>query len=88
VFADEHQGLEVFEYVMDETADLDVWYAHDGRKVLHLVSGRLTVEFEGHPAAHLGPGDCVVHTGRIPHRWTVCGPDTVRLFLVIVRDPT
>jgi transcriptional regulator with XRE-family HTH domain len=87
VFADEHQGLEVFEYEMDETADLDVWYAHDGRKVLHLLSGHLTVEFEDHPPEHLGPGDCLVHPGRIPHRWSVTSPGTVRLFLVIVRQP-
>ena len=88
VVADDHQGLEVFEYVVDGTADLDVWYAHDGRKVLNLVDGHLTVEFEGHPSAVLDPGDCLVHAGRIPHRWSVRGPGPVRLFLVIVRDPT
>jgi transcriptional regulator with XRE-family HTH domain len=87
VFSDDHQGLEVFEYRVDATADLDVWYAHDGRKVLHLVDGHLTVEFEGHPPARLGPGDCLVHAGRIPHRWQVTSPGAVRLFLVIVRDP-
>lgn len=86
VYADDHQGLEVFEYVMDAAADLDVWYAHDGRKVLHLVEGHLMVEFERHPSVHLGPGDCLVHAARIPHRWTVAGDATVRLFLVVVGD--
>lgn len=88
VFADEQQGLEVFEYVVDDTADLDVWYAHEGRKVLHLLDGHLTVEFEGHPAVALDPGDCLVHAGRIPHRWSAPGGGRLRLFLVIVRDPS
>ena len=35
---------EVYEYVAPASADLDVWYAHDGRKVLHLIEGRLRVE--------------------------------------------
>ena len=56
VFADEHQGLEVFEYVMDAAADLDVWYAHDGRKVLHLVERPAHRRVRGPPAEHLGPG--------------------------------
>jgi transcriptional regulator with XRE-family HTH domain len=87
VHSDDHQGLEVYEYLTDDRADLDVWFAHEGRKVLHLVEGHLSVEFEGHPTEHLGPGDCLIHAGRIPHRWTVTRPGPVRLFLVIARDP-
>ena len=87
VLSDDGHGLEVYEYVTDAAADLDVWYAHDGRKVLHLIAGALRVELEGRDDVHLGPGDCLVHTARIPHRWSVEGDDPVRLFLVVVRDP-
>jgi quercetin dioxygenase-like cupin family protein len=55
--------------------------------VLHLIEGALRVELEGRDAVHLGPGDCLVDTARIPHRWTVEGDAAVRLFLVVVRDP-
>ena len=61
--------------------------AHDGRKVLHVIEGELVIEFEGRAAERLGPGDCVVHDGRIPHRWTVPGPGDTRLFLVVARPP-
>ena len=76
--------LEVYEYVAGPAEDLDVWFEHPGDVVLHLrgtppagVAGRLPVE--------LGPGDCVVHPGAIPHRWTVAGDEPARLFLVVVR---
>jgi transcriptional regulator with XRE-family HTH domain len=87
VYSDEGQGVEVYEYVTGPDADLDVWYAHDGRKVLHVIDGELIVEFEHHATERLGPGDCVVHDGRIPHRWTVPGPGDTRLFLVVARPP-
>jgi quercetin dioxygenase-like cupin family protein len=83
VYADEAKGLEVYEYITDRTEDLDVWYEHEGDKVLLLIGGRLTVEFEGRPPQSLGPGDCLVHTGAIAHRWRVEGDEQVRLFLVI-----
>jgi|EndMetStandDraft_8_1072994.scaffolds.fasta_scaffold521653_2 transcriptional regulator with XRE-family HTH domain len=87
VLSDVEQGLEVYEYVTPASADLDVWYAHDGRKVLHLIEGRLRVELEGRDDVHLEPGDCLVHAARIPHRWSIEGDGPVRLFLVVLRDP-
>ena len=45
------------------------------------------MEFAGLPTAELGPGDCVVHPGAVPHRWSVLGPEHVRLFLVINSAP-
>ncbi len=87
VLSDDTHGLELYEYVTEPSADLDVWYAHAGRKVLHLIEGSLRVELEGRDDVHLGPGDCLVHAARIPHRWTVQGDAPVRLFLAIVRDP-
>lgn len=85
VYSDDAQGLEIFEYVTDRSEDLDVWFAHPGEKVLYLADGRLAVEFEHRPTQVLGPGDCLVHPGDIPHRWRVEGDEQVRLFLVIVR---
>lgn len=89
VFTDEALGLEVYEYRTDRTEDLDVWFAHGGEKVLHLIEGHLVVEFEtdDHPAQRLGPGDTLIHPGRIAHRWRVEGDGPVRLFLVITSPP-
>jgi transcriptional regulator with XRE-family HTH domain len=87
VFADETRGLEVYEYITSADDDLDVWFRHEGEKVLHVIAGRLRVDFDqpGEPARDLGPGDTVIHTGAIPHRWTVQGTEPVHLFLVITR---
>jgi transcriptional regulator with XRE-family HTH domain len=86
VYSDESKALEVYEYVTDRSEDLDVWFEHEGDKVLFLIEGALEVEFEGRPAQTLGPGDCLVHTGAIAHRWAVIGDETVRLFLVIANQ--
>lgn len=86
VLADERRGLEIYEYVATPADDLDVWFQHRGDKVLYVVDGAVRVEFEHRPAVELGPGDCIVHTGDIAHRW-VLGTSSVHLFLVIVRPP-
>ena len=87
LLADPERHLEIYEYVIAPGDDLDVWYEHPGNVVLHLIEGRLLVEFAGLPTAELGPGDCVVHPGPVPHRWSVLGPQHVRLFLVINSVP-
>lgn len=86
VLADETRGLEVYEYRARRDEDLDVWFRHEGDKVLHVIEGRLLVEFDqdGEPPRTLGPGDTIVHAGRIPHRWVVVD-EPVRLYLVITR---
>jgi len=88
VFTDEARGLEVYEYIADRDDDLDVWFRHDGDKVLYTVSGRLEVDFDrpGQPSQVLGPGDTLIHAGSIPHRWTVLGDTPVHLFLVVARQ--
>jgi transcriptional regulator with XRE-family HTH domain len=86
LLTDSDRHLEIYEYVTDASEDLDVWYEHPGEVVLHLIDGNLHVELSGHPDVELGPGDCLVHPGRLAHRWTVIGTERVRLFLVIVRS--
>jgi transcriptional regulator with XRE-family HTH domain len=86
VFSDDEQGIEVYEYLTDRGEDLDVWFRHEGEKVLYLVAGHLQVELEHRPTVLLGPGDCLIHPGNIAHRWRVEGDEPVRLFLVIVRN--
>ena len=49
VHTDPARGLEVYEYVTDRDDDLDVWFAHPGRKVLYVADGHLLVEIEGRP---------------------------------------
>ena len=69
----------------DRVEDLDVWFEHPGDVVLHLIEGRLRLEFAGRPAVELGAGDCVVHPGPIPHRWSVQGDERAHIFVVVVR---
>jgi len=88
LLTDPDRHLEIYEYVTDASDDLDVWYEHPGDVVLHLIEGSLRVEFRGRPEVTLSAGDCVVHPGPIPHRWTVIGDERVRLFLVITRPRT
>lgn len=85
VFSDPERHLEIYEYSVAPTEDLDVWYEHPGESVLHLIAGTLQVDFEGRPPVMLGAGDCLVHPGSIAHRWHVVGDQPIRLFLVIVR---
>ncbi len=88
LLTDTNRHLEIYEYVTDASEDLDVWYEHPGEVVLHLIEGRLRVELRGRPDVELAAGDCLVHPGPVPHRWSVVGDDRVRLFLVIVRPRT
>ncbi|HEX4980367.1 MAG TPA: XRE family transcriptional regulator [Ilumatobacteraceae bacterium] len=85
LLADPSRRLEIYEYVIDADDDLDVWYDHPGDVVLHLIEGRLRVELTGRPTVDLDPGDCLVHPGDVPHRWSMIGAEPVRLFLVIIR---
>ena len=86
VFADTGRHLEIYEYVVEPDEDLDVWYEHPGEVVLHLIDGDLRLELADHPDVELHAGDCVVHPGAVPHRWSVVGDATVRLFRVITRS--
>jgi transcriptional regulator with XRE-family HTH domain len=88
LLADPGRRLEIYEYVIEPRDDLDVWYDHPGDVVLHLIEGRLRVDFTGRPSVELDRGDCLVHPGDVPHRWSVIGAGPVRLFLVITRPPS
>ncbi len=88
LFSDDERHLEVYEYMTDRVEDLDVWFEHPGDVVLHLLEGRLRLEFAGRPAVELGAGDCVVHPGPIPHRWSVQGDEQAHIFVVVVRRET
>jgi transcriptional regulator with XRE-family HTH domain len=88
IFSDRDRGLEIYEYVVSPDQDLEVWFEHPGDTVLHLIEGRLRIDFESRPSEHLSAGDCMVHPGKIAHRWAIVGDEQIRLFLVIVRPPT
>lgn len=85
LLADPDRHLEIYEYSVTPDEDLDVWYEHPGNVVLHLIDGRLRVELLGRPTVELVAGDCLVHPGAVPHRWSIVGTEHVRLFLVIHR---
>lgn len=85
LLSDDTRHLEIFEYLTSADDDLDVWYQHPGDVILRILAGRLRVQFSGRPDVVLGPGDCLVHPGPIPHRWQVQGDEPVHIFLVISR---
>lgn len=87
LLADPKRHLEIYEYNIDPGDDLDVWYEHPGEVVLHLITGTLLVELVGSEPVEMEAGDCLVHPGAIPHRWTVIAGTPVRLFVVIARPP-
>lgn len=86
LLSDDNRHLEIYEYVITSAEDLDVWYEHPGDVILHLLEGSLRVEFEARSDVVLGPGDCMVHPGPIPHRWTLERDEPVRILLTIVRN--
>ena len=57
-----------------------------GNKVLYVVAGRMSVEFDRRPTVSLSAGDCLVHPGDVAHRWAVDGDEVLRLFLVITHQ--
>lgn len=85
LISDDRRHLEIYEYSLSQDDDLDVWFEHPGHVILHVLAGSLRVELTAHPPKVLGPGDCMVHPGAIPHRWSVQGEDPVRVFLVVNR---
>lgn len=85
LLSDDTRHLEIYEYVTSDADDLDVWFEHPGDVILHLIEGKLRLEFSSRTDEVLGPGDCVVHPGPIPHRWSIAGGEVVHIFLVIVR---
>ena len=88
LLSDDTRHLEIYEYETDSSEDLDVWYQHPGDAILHLLAGNLRIQFSARPDVVLGPGDCLVHPGPIPHRWQVEGDEPVRIFLVVSRQQT
>lgn len=86
IHADDEQGLLVYEYITDRSEDLDVWFEHPGNKVLYVVAGQMSIEFDRRPTVFLGAGDCLVHPGDVAHRWAVVGDEVLRLFLVITHE--
>ena len=85
VLSDEGRHLEIYDYRVDSSDDLEVWFEHPGEVVLLLRSGRLGVDFRDRDAIVLEQGDCVVHPGSIAHRWSMVDGDEAHIFLVIVR---
>jgi transcriptional regulator with XRE-family HTH domain len=84
LLSDDTRHLEIYEYHLEAADDLDVWFEHPGDVFLHLIEGGLRLELSAREDVVLGAGDCVVHPGPIPHRWSIDG-DSAHLFLVIVR---
>lgn len=85
ILSDDSRHLEIYEYVVTTADDLDVWFEHPGEVVLNLLSGRLEVDLAGRPKQLLGPGDCLVHSGSIPHRWELHGAEPARILVTVIR---
>ena len=73
LLADPDRHLEIYEYLVAPDDDLDVWYEHPGNVVLHLIEGGCSSSSLDCRRPTLGAGDCLVHPGAVPHRWSVLG---------------
>jgi transcriptional regulator with XRE-family HTH domain len=58
------------------------FYEHEGAEFLTVVSGHISVDFEGRDSSELGPGDSIYFEGGIRHRWRAIEPGGYRLFVV------
>jgi transcriptional regulator with XRE-family HTH domain len=55
---------------------------HRGQEMLFVVKGRIDVAFP-HASAQLGPGDCIVFSGQIPHRVLSLRPQRAEILVIV-----
>jgi|SRR5687768_667703 transcriptional regulator with XRE-family HTH domain len=58
---------------------------HRGKEMLFVLNGKIDVAFP-HASAKLGPGDCIVFSGRIPHRVLSLKPKRAEILVIVTAD--
>lgn len=74
--------MNLTEYRVAPGERLDSWFETDTDILVHVISGALEVEMPGVGDWRLGPGDTMLHSGRLRRRWRQVGPETTHLVVV------
>lgn len=74
--------MNLTEYRVAPGQRLDSWFETDTDITLHVISGELEVEMPGVGDWRLGPGDTMLHSGRLRRRWRQVGPEPTHLVVV------
>ena len=75
--------MEVRECIVPSGFRTDPAWAHAGEEILFVLEGSISVELEGHGLEILHPGDTMVFSANVPHRW-VGGDSESRLLNIVV----
>ena len=76
----------VSEYVAERDASLGGFYRSEGTEFIHVLKGRLSVEFDEGATHILGCGDSLRYPSSVRHRWRQHGSATTR-FLHVITAP-
>ena len=63
----------------------DPAWTHAGEEILFILEGSISVELAGHPLETLHPGDTMVFSASVPHRWV--GSDSESKLLQVIVLP-
>ncbi|WP_205849811.1 helix-turn-helix domain-containing protein [Nakamurella flava] len=74
--------MSLTEYRVAPGERLDSWFETDTDITLHVISGHLEVEMPGVGDWRLGPGDTMLHSGRLRRRWRQVGSEPTHLVVV------
>lgn len=74
--------MNLTEYRVAPGERLDSWFETDTDITLHVISGELEVELPGVGNWRLGPGDSMLHSGRLRRRWRQVGSAVTHLLVV------
>jgi transcriptional regulator with XRE-family HTH domain len=58
------------------------YFVHQEDEFVHVVSGVVAIDLQGHEVSILEAGDSLYYEGGVPHRWRAMGPGGYRLFVV------
>lgn len=79
--------MNLTEYRVSPGQRLDSWFETDTDITLHVIAGELEVEMPGVGDWRLGPGDTMLHSGRLRRRWRQVGPEPTHL-VVVAANPS
>nr|WP_276612305.1 cupin domain-containing protein [Kineococcus vitellinus] len=64
------------------------WFAQPGEVFVHVLAGRITVEFADGGRTDLDAGDSLHHEGELAHRWLLRGGEPAEVLVVLTADVT
>ena len=78
--------MEVRECIVPSGFRTDPAWAHAGEEILFVLEGSISVELEGHGLEILHPGDTMVFSANVPHRWVGGGSESKLLNIVVLSN--